>query len=358
MPGAVCWHFYGDPLNYFSYPPEVNPFPGLKACYQNIPWPWKARIQRVTARGRYFAPINAERVPLYREYVRELADSDPIYREYPSALEDCLMGGNAQLPVGGLVDVNHWGVLQVCIPQCAPFAETCDEAHLASCSSYRSRVRQFACPRRSQLVESLADALFEYAYWCHTYAEMGAVKATTAQALEVIEYAVYVFLTLRQREVVLTDPLLKGIHSHSVVDAFETLTSLIHGIAPEDYAKMTLEDVYTYKKSALLSLINHGEVIRLGFTPRAQEDIIGPMRIGQHLDWLSQLSTGSGWRDALKERLIVALNEAFLQYGPGQYPKSARFEAIAEILDMTGLEQGYISAIADRLRKRFARNPL
>jgi len=353
MPGPVCWHFYNGPLNYFTHP-NIRPFPRIKACYEQIPW--KERIQKVSAKGRYFSPINSERVPLYREYVRELADSDPIYREYPSALEDCLMGGHAQLPVGGLVDVNHWGVLQVCILQCAPFAEACDEAHLASC--YGRRRREFACPRRGQLVESLADALFEYAYWYHTYAEMGAVKATTAYALEVIEYAVYVFLTLRQREVVLTNPLLKGIHSQSVVDALATLTSLGHGIAPEDYAKMTPADLHTYKKSGLLSLVNHGEAIRLGFTPRAQEDIIGPMRIGRHLDWLSQLSTEAGWREALKERLIMALYQAFLQYGPGQYPKSARFEAIAEILYMAGLEDGYISAIADRLRKRIARFPL
>ena len=167
MPGPVCWHFYNGPLQYFTHP-DISPFPRIKACYEQIPW--KERIQKVSAKGRYFSPINSERVPLYREYVRELADSDPIYYEYPSALEDCLMGGNAQLPVGGLVDVNHWGMLQVCILQCAPFAD--------------------------------------------------------------------------------------------------------------------------------------------------------------------------------------------LQYGPGQYPKSARFEAIAEILYMAGLEDGYISAVADRLRKKIARLPL
>jgi hypothetical protein len=51
------------------------------------------------------------------------------------------------------------------------------------------------------------------------------------------------------------------------------------------------------------------------------------------------------------ERLSIALNEAFLQYGSELYPKSARLEAIAEILSKAGLEHGDVSAIADRLRK-------
>ena len=350
MPGPVCWHFYGNPVNYFTYPPEANPFPALKACYENIPWPWKERIQRVNARGRYFAPINSDRIPQYRAYVQELEDSDPIYRGFASALEDCLRGDNAVLPIGGLVDVNHWGVLQICILQCTLFAEARDEAHLAS--GYSRIKRQFACPHRSDLVEVLADALFEYAYWCHTYTEMGTVKSTTSQALEVIEYAVYVFLTLRQRETVLSDPRLKGIHSHTVIEAFATLTSLVRGLGPEDYAKMTPANLHTYKKSGLLSVVDHGEAIQLGFTPRPQADIIGPMRIGKHLDWLSQLSTGADWRDVLRERLIASLYDAFLRHGPPRYPKSARFEAIAEILYMAGLEDGHISAIAERLRKR------
>lgn len=260
------------------------------------------------------------------------------------------------LPIGGLVDVNHWGVLQVWILQRSPFAEARDDVHLASYSGYRRR--QFACPHHGQLVEVIADALFEFAYWCHTYAEMGALKATTAQALEGVEYAVYVFLTLRQRETVLSDPRLKGIHSRTVIEAFTTLTSLVQGQAPEDYAKMTPTDLHIYKKSALLSLVDHGEAVQLGLKPRPQEDIAGPMRIGKHLDWLSQLSTGAGWRDALKNRLIVALYDALLQHGPPKYPKAARWQALAEIMKMLGLEDGCVLDIADRLRKRVYTLPL
>jgi hypothetical protein len=352
MPGLVCWHFYGDPVNYFTYPPEVNPFPTFKASYQHIPW--KERVQQVSTKGRYFAPINSERIPLYRAYVQELEDSDPICRGFASALEDCLRGDNAVLPIGGLVDVNHWGVLQVWILQRSPFVEACDDAHLASHSGHRRR--QFACPHRGQLVEVMADALFEYAFMCHTYAEMGPVKATTAQAVDLIEYVAYVFLTLRKRETVLSDPRLKGIHSPTVIKAYATLRSLVERLAPEDYAKMTPADLHTYKQSGLLSLVNHGEAIQLGFTPRPPEAIVGPMRIGKHLDWLSQFPMGAGWRDALKNQLLVALYNAFLRHGPRQYPKTACFEAIAEILYMAGLEDEDISA--DRLRKRFARLPL
>jgi hypothetical protein len=356
MPGAVCWHFFQGPLHYLTHP-DINPFPRLKAFYEALPWSWMERIHRVTVNGLYLSPLSSGNIEMYQAYMDELEASHSAYSGYGRALAEQSEEAPV-LPIGHLVDLNHWGVLQVCILQCEPFTRAHDEAHLAYDSG--RFMRQYACPDRGSLVDALAAALFEYAYGCHTYVEMGPAKAITAQALEVIEYAVHVFLTLRQRETVLTDPRLKGIHSHTVIEAFATLTSLVQRLAPEDYTEITPADLRTFRKSGLMSLLNHAEAAQLGMALRPQEDIIGPMRMGQHLDWLSQLSRRPHWRDALKDRLIVSLYQALFRHGPVTYPKSARFEAMAEILLMAGLEDGDIMdisdimALAERLRKRIA----
>jgi hypothetical protein len=80
MLSSVCFHFYGDPVNYFTYPPEVNPLPGIKRCYEALLWSWKECIQRVTVKGLHLSHINgaADSIRFYQKYMEELSRSHPI----------------------------------------------------------------------------------------------------------------------------------------------------------------------------------------------------------------------------------------------------------------------------------------
>jgi hypothetical protein len=366
MPGPVCFHFYGDPVQYFTYPPEVNPFPGLKHCYETLSWPGKERMQRVTVNGLYLTPLHLGNIGMYKEYMQELADLHPAYEWYAHALED-RTEDDWMLPVGRLVALNHWGVLQVCILQCSAF-RTCDNSHLA----YRCcrMERQYACPQRAQLVEALADALFEYAYSCHTYAEMGSVRATMENALNNLEYVIYVFLTLRNREVLLSNSSLRGLHRSRLLDAYGLIRTLVSGVMQEDYARMSPADVRQFIGGGILDLLTHEEAMTLGFATAEESwprEHGGRMRTGGHLDWLETLNAHiygtpgadrAAWRHKLYDKLVIALYQTFQCHGPTKYPKHARFHALADILSAVGLETGIVCDIANRLSKRLAKSRL
>jgi hypothetical protein len=118
MPAPSCLHFYGDPVNYFTYPSEVNPLPGINRCYESLSWSWEERIQRVTVNGLYLAPLNSGNIRVYQEYMEELAGLHPFYEGYAHALED-RTEDDWELPLGRIVALNHWGILQVCVLQWA-----------------------------------------------------------------------------------------------------------------------------------------------------------------------------------------------------------------------------------------------
>jgi hypothetical protein len=359
MPGSVCFHFYGDPANYFTYPPEVNPFSGLKRCYDTLSWSWEERIQRVTIKGLYLPRLNSGNTGVYQAYMEELASMSPIYKDYVHALED-RTEDDWVLPVGCLVTLNHWGILQVCILQCPAFRLS-DNNHLAYTRGRDGR--QYDCPQRAKLVEALADALFQYAYWCHTYAEMGPVKAAMEYALQHLEYGLFVFLTLRKREVPLTDPHLKDLYRPTLLNAYKHIRMLVKGVAERDYTQMAPADVRQFVQAGFLDLLTHDEAIDIGFAtpdeswPRTHG---GRMQRGPHLDWLENVSKNiyssknakqPQWQGQLYKRLIIRLYDAFKSYGPTKYPKQAVYVAIAEILAMCGLNKGGRAALAEQIRQ-------
>jgi hypothetical protein len=362
MPYSVCLHFYGDPANYFTHPPEVNALPGIKHCYEALPWSWKECIQRVTVKGLYLSNINgsADSISCYQEYMEELSSSHPSYTRYARVLQD-RNDEDWMLPVGRIVVLNHRGVLQVCLLQCPAFREG-DDKHLA----YRRgrSMHRYACPQRPQLVEALADALFEYAYWCHTYAEMEPVKGTMESALRQLEYALFVFLTLRKREIPLSNPRLREVHRPTLLKAYKQIRTIVKGVDERDYTKMTPADVRNFVEASFLDLLTHEEAIDIGFAtpeeswPRTHG---GRMQRGSHLEWLENISEavyGSKgarqrrWRQQLENKLIRRLSHVFENYGPPKYPKQATRTAIAEILAMCGLNRGSHEAVAEQVRHR------
>jgi hypothetical protein len=230
--------------------------------------------------------------------------------------------------------------------------------------------RRYACPQRAQLVEALAGALFEYAYSCHTYAEMGSVRATMERALNDLEYTIYVFLALRNQEVLLSNSSLRGLHRSRVLDAYGLIRTLVSGVAQEDYARMSPVNVRQFIGGGILDLLTHEEAVTLGFATAEESwprEHGGRMRIGGHLDWLEALNSRiygtpradrAAWRHKLYEKLVIALDQTFQRHGPPKYPKHARFHAIGDILFTLGLETGLRCDIADRLSKRLAKSRL
>jgi hypothetical protein len=182
--------------------------------------------------------------------------------------------------------------------------------------------------------------------------------------LQTLEYALFVLLTLRQREIPLTTPTLGHLYRPTILEAYKHLRTLVKGVAQEDYAKMAPADVRQFVRAGFLDLLTHEEAMELGFATAEESwprEHGGRMRLGSHLDWLDDVNLRiygthkadrARWRERLYDTLVVALGQAFERYGPPKYPKSARQYAIADILAVVGLETGYLSDIAERLRKR------
>jgi hypothetical protein len=211
-------------------------------------------------------------------------------------------------------------------------------------------------------VDALADALFEYTYWCHTYAEMGPVKGAMQAALQQLEYALFVLLTLRKREIPLTNPRLAAIYRPRILQAYKDIRAIITGLDERDYTKMTPADVRNFVQASFLDLLTHEEAMDIGFaTPEESwpRTHVGRMQRGSHLEWLENVSESvhgsrgarrSNWRKPLEKQLIRRLHHEFDSYGPSKYPKQATLIAIAEILEMCGLNQGSHEAVAEQIR--------
>ena len=99
---------------------KLTPCPVSNAAMKPSLGLWKECIQRVTVEGLYLSHIYADNTSVYQQYMEELSSIHPAYIRYAHVLkgrtEDDWM-----LPVGRLVVLNHWGVLQVCLLQCAAF---------------------------------------------------------------------------------------------------------------------------------------------------------------------------------------------------------------------------------------------
>ena len=366
MSYACCWHFFGNPVDYFTH------LPGVKPTYEALSWLWEERIARITPSGLYLAPITADEDKMYASYASSLGYQVGAEEEDEEEVS----------PLGHLVDLNHWGVLQACVLQGNAFL-TQDPTRLAdprpphvgrqhrlmhshglAAAMLQDRHRRdYACPARHQLVEAWAEALFDYEYAAHRHEEMGPVQAVMERALKHLEYALYVLFTLRRRGIAPHQSTLKHLRSNSVFEAYKLLQSVVRGLTPEDYAQLSPAEVTGFARSGLLGVISRSQALRSGFTLRNPADMVGRMRVGPHLDWLESVIANRdhppevghpNWQEEHKDTLILRLYQALGRYGPPTYPKEARYHAMAELLVRVGLEgeDAPLHNIAERLRKR------
>jgi hypothetical protein len=343
MSSPVWLRLHGGSVEYFRH------LPGVTCVYRQVGLNLLEQLRLVTPTGIRLLPLSSLEGRAYLDAI------------YPPARFEELTRLQGISPLGYLLGLSPQGILQVCIRQCDAFSMA-DDTHLAD---VRGRVeRRYPCSQQPLLIETVAEALFAYETRCQIYAYMGPVRACMEDALQTLEYALFVLLTLRQREIPLTAPPLRHLYRPTILEAYKHLRTIVKGVSQEDYAKMSPADVRQFVRAGFLDLLTHQEAIELGFATAEEawpREHGGRMRIGPYLDWLDEVNLSIygthkadrvRWRERLYDTLVVALDQAFQRYGPPKYPRPARQYAIADILAIVGLEAGYVSDIAERLRKR------
>jgi hypothetical protein len=206
-------------------------------------------------------------------------------------------------------------VLQLCVLMSPSFAtRRADELWDLT------RHRCYPCQDRPTLVETLADALLDYAA---EWASWELPQPARAQdAWRRIELAVHAFLLLRRQRRVLSSPTLRHLRQNTVRDAARVLRTVVTELSADDYAQI----------GPFPRLARRAHTVRL-------------------------------------RALLLDMYRGFVWYGPLQrtrgqlppYPKRAAYHVMAELLDRLGIlptKPGQeLSDVAQQIRKRLAPPP-